>query len=114
MRLHDWLYDLVGEVCYDREYLYLFFLKHFQALMAEVIEQGRSVASGTYTMPGRKSDRQASLRWRLSRRVDWTAPNVLVIDWEIQDRYTGATRDHGIRSFALSTGEAVPGPAAFE
>lgn len=110
MLLHEWFYDLCSRVCHDREYLFLFFFTHFQAAIEEITHQGRTVSTGTYTLPGRKSEWKVMLRWSLSRRIDWTAPNVLRIDWQLQDRSSSVTLEEGNQHFALATGEPVPDP----
>jgi hypothetical protein len=108
MLLHEWFYDLCSRVCYDREYLYLFFLTHFQTVTQRISQQGKCVATGTYTLPGRKSDLDVMLHWSLSRRLDWTAGNILTVHWQLLNRGNGATCGEGVSHFSLATGEPVP------
>jgi hypothetical protein len=106
--LHDWLYDLVCQVCYDRDYLYLSFVRHFGGLMATVEQAGPTQAAGTYAFAGLKSGLRVDLTWRLARRLDWLRSNWLALDYRIVDAASGEIQATGAGRFDVATGERVP------
>lgn len=113
--IHDWLYEIVAEVCHDREYLYRGFVEHFGALM-QAIYRSRGGA-GEYRLPGIKSPLQARVEWRLARQVSFMGPNTLSLRCRITEAGGGGPQPPAVESpwvsFDLSTGERAPqGPAA--
>jgi hypothetical protein len=107
MTLHDWLYQVVAEVCYDRDYLYLAFVRHFSALMGQIVERGRFEDRGTYALPGMKSNRSARLEWRLEHALTWDGPNRLELRCILLDALSGAPIEARSACFDLSTGEGA-------
>ncbi len=107
--LHDWLYRLAEELCLDQDYLYRYFVEHFCGLLQRIYREASRVPEGSYQMPGVKSDRQAELRWRLARRLDFVGPNPLMITWRIADAAGGPIQGSGEERFDLSTGLRLPG-----
>jgi hypothetical protein len=105
--LHDWVYALVQDVCFDREYLYRCFVEHFSALMHEIHAEGRVMGGGEYRIPGIKSGLHAVIRWRLAHQVSYAGPNLVALSAELR-RDTGERE--GIpekRAFELSSGAPV-------
>jgi hypothetical protein len=98
--LHAWLYQLIEELCYDREYLYLAFVEHFTALMKQVMSSG--AAEGAYEIPGIKSGRSARLAWVLGHRLSFMGPNVLSVSYVVTEE--GDARERGTVKFDVSTG----------
>ncbi|MBM4460382.1 MAG: hypothetical protein FJ011_21905 [Chloroflexi bacterium] len=107
MKLHDWFFERVNEACYDRDYLYLAFVRHFTAFMADIIRLGKTEERGDYLIPGIKSGLDVRLVWQLQRRLDWIGPNVLTVQCQLVDRATGDPQGGSVGRFDLSTGEMV-------
>jgi hypothetical protein len=103
--LHDWLYRLVDEVCFDREYVYFAFVEHFSALLKQIYHLGSTEGRGAYAIPGIKSERRLSLRWSLEHRLNYTGPNLLAFEYAITEG--GAELERGQARFDLSTGAAI-------
>jgi hypothetical protein len=105
MRLHDWFYQVVADVCYDRDYLYLVFIRHFTALMSQILDQGRFENRGKYTLPGMKSNLSAQLEWQLENRMTWMGPNRLELRCTFTDAFSGLEKETRRGWFDLSTGD---------
>ena len=103
--LHGWLYALMEELCFDREYLYLAFVEHFTGFMKEVLRTGGSSGIGEYPLPGIKSGRRAILKWALEKQLTFMGPNILSITVEAD--WSGAPGEREVLRFDLSTGAAV-------
>jgi hypothetical protein len=103
--LHDWLYRLVDEVCFDREYLYRAFVENFSALLKEIYRLGGTEGRGSYEFPGIKSGRRASLNWALAHRLNYSGPNILSFEYVIAEGEAEVER--GQARFDLSTGVGV-------
>ncbi len=107
VRLHDWLYQIVTDVCYDRDYLYLVFIRHFTALMNQIADQGRFESSGKYTIPGMKSNLSAQLEWQLEHQVSWMGPNRLFLRCTLTDTLYDSESETRSECFDLSTGDLL-------
>ena len=107
MRLHDWLYECVAEVCYDRDYLYLAYVRHFTALMNQIIDRGRFENRGEYAFAGMKSNLSARLEWQLEHRLSWMGSNQLQLRCTFTNTLTGADSDIRSGRFDFSTGEML-------
>jgi hypothetical protein len=107
MRLHVWLYDIVSEVCFERDYLYLAFYRHFSTLLGELTERGRVCDRGETCFAGVKSNLQVTIEWQLEHRLTWSGPNRLLLTAHIQA--IGGGQDQEVRraAFDLSTGDEV-------
>ena len=103
MKLHDWIYEIVSEVCYDRDYLYACYVRHFTGLMNEIIEKGPFEKAGAYTIEGIKSNKKAFLCWHLDKRLDWLGPNKVTFCCEIKSDVEPVNTLN--ECFDLSTGE---------
>ncbi len=101
--LHEWLYRLMEELCYDREYLYLAFVEHFTGLMKLVMSSG--AVEGVYEIPGIKSGRRAFLEWTLEHRLSFMGPNILSVSYRVNRDET--SEEHGTVRFDVSTGTEV-------
>jgi hypothetical protein len=111
VRLHDWLYEIVAAVCFDRDYLYLAFYRHFTGLLADVTAAGAITDRGEYVFPGMKSNLQVRVTWQLARRLTWIGPNVLTLVAAIET-LGGGSASAGANEvlsaqFDLSTGDEV-------
>jgi len=106
MKLHDWIYGIVNEVCYDRDYLYACYIRHFTGLMNEITEKGPYEQSGIYTIEGIKSNKKASLSWRLDKRLDWLGLNAVTFCCKIESAVEAEKKMD--ERFDMSTGEKQP------
>jgi hypothetical protein len=109
VRLHEWFYDLICRICYDREYLFLSFTRHFATFTSALWREGTCVPTGTYAIPGMKSGLEARLTWRLDRRLDWIGSNRLRIECEIVTTDSGERQGYERHAFELATGESNEG-----
>lgn len=108
MTLHEWIYALVKEVCYDREYIYPSFIRHFGQLMQDIYFKGRTQSSGVYEIPGMKSGRVAELEWRLERCMDLVRLNTVRIRCTIRVMDSGVVENSQTYCFETSAGTQVP------
>ena len=109
MKLHEWIYELVCEVCYDREYVYTSYVRHFGQLMKDILEQGKFCQSGNYEIIGMKSNLKVILKWDLERCINFVGLNVVSIIYSIESLDTNKMESRGVRNFELSTGEETIG-----
>lgn len=107
MRLHEWLYRLVYEICYDREYVYFCYARHFSELTKHIFEQGRFSESGSYEIPGMKSGKRALLHWQLAHCIDLIRLNTVTIRCTIENSDTGKKESEVSQTFELSCGEST-------
>jgi hypothetical protein len=105
--LHDALYRVVEEVCWDADYLYRSFTEHFTGLMSQIYERGGSDAGGSYTITGIKSGLEARIAWHLQHRLDFHGPNRLRLDYEIAGAAPGTGGRGGSIMAELGTGRLV-------
>ena len=110
MKLHEWIYGLVEEVCYDREYVYASFIRHFGRLTEAIYVNGRSVCEGRYEMIGMKSDRVAEFEWQLDQCVNLIRLNSVRLTCTVRSTVTGAAQLQETRRFEMSTGDEIAGP----
>jgi hypothetical protein len=105
--LHDALYGMVEEVCWDADYLYRSFTEHFTGLMSQIYDRGGSDGGGVYTITGIKSGREARITWHLQHRLDFHGPNRLRLDYEIAGAAPGSGARGGSIMAELGTGRLV-------
>jgi len=104
MKLHDWIYEIVSEVCYDRDYLYACYIRHFTGLTNNIIETGSLACSGDYVIEGMKSNKNANISWQLERRIDWMGSNIINLDCKIRSQ--GSEIETLQAQFDMSTGDS--------
>ncbi|RKY04948.1 MAG: hypothetical protein DRP56_09460 [Planctomycetota bacterium] len=102
--MHDWIYKIVIDVCYDRDYLYACFIRHFSRLMNDVLTKGTCSQSGEYEIKGMKSNKDAHINWQLERRIDWMGSNSISFDCKVNSLDSGIETMHG--RFDMSTGDS--------
>lgn len=107
MKLHEWLYNIVCEICRDREYVYLSFVRNFTALMKEIYETGDIKDSGTFTVTGIKSNMNADIQWHIHHRIDYSGLNSVTVKCVIVDTVTGVRNKEYEIIFELSMGESI-------
>ena len=106
MKLHDWIYKIVTEVCYDRDYLYACYVRHFTGLMNEIIEKGPSVQAGEYNIGGIKSNKNVRIDWQLERRLDWTGSNIISFSCQFESSESEVKVEKLQSRFDISTGDS--------
>jgi len=104
VKIHDWIFEIVDEICYDREYVYPSFVRHFCSLMREVERTGRLSGEGTYRVSGIKSNINAVLSWQFEHRLNLVGSNVITINCEFEG--TDDPPEHNA-SFEMSSGEWI-------
>jgi hypothetical protein len=102
--LHEVLYGIVEEVCWDADYLYRAFTEHFSGLMGQIYGQGGSHSGGSYTIAGIKSGLEARIEWSLEHRLDFHGPNLLRLDWRIGGGTAGGAARGGSILAELGSG----------
>ena len=107
MKLHEWIYEIVCEICYDKEYLYAVYVRHFAGLMNEIFEQGKIVNRGIYEIPGMKSGLKAKLEWQVEGRTNMMGLNVVSICCTIEDMESSKKTAEYKQAFELSCGDAA-------
>jgi len=105
--IHQWLHWIITEVSADREYQYRAFVEHFSALMGQIYGGGSVSESGSYLIPGMKSDLEARIEWRLSSRVNYMGSNRLTLTCRLYDRRRGSAVESGETCFELATGRRI-------
>lgn len=105
--IHEWLYDIAKEICYDREYIYLSYLKILQNTVFSVFENGSVTEQGDYIAKGIKSDKDAHIHWKLHHRLNFVGFNKVIFECTFQDKYTHECMDTVSCSFELSSGERI-------
>jgi hypothetical protein len=112
--LHEALYGIVEEVCWDADYLYRAFTEHFSGLMGQIYSRGGSDAGGSYAITGIKSGLGARIEWSLEHRLDFHGPNRLRLDYRIEGGTAGAAVREGSILVELGSGrveqDGVTGP----
>ena len=104
MTLHEWLYAVVTDVCYDREYVYYAFTTHFSALCKGIYGGG---PGGSVMIHGIKSGCDALVSWRLARRADLIGCNTVELECRVTDKNGGAEVSCSKAVFELSCGTQV-------
>jgi hypothetical protein len=107
MKFHEWLYEIVESLCYDRDYLYLVYIRHFNGLTAEIIERGKFLSAGTYWISGLKNDFQGRLAWSLGHRADWIGSTRVTIHYVKMVKTTSAVLEEQVMAFDFSTGQGL-------
>lgn len=107
IRLHEWLYDIVHDICYDREYIFLLYSRSFKELIDMVLEKGMTVPEGEYSITGIKSNFKAIIRWNHEHRLNYVGLNVCKFHCKIVDKTTGEIEQEIEQSFELSAGESI-------
>jgi hypothetical protein len=105
--LHEWIYSIVEEICYDREYVYAVFIRHFGELTNEMYFKGRIAGSGEHMITGLKSGLVADFHWELKQCVNLIRLNTVQIECTIHSTDTGIIESQQTRSFELSTGDEI-------
>jgi hypothetical protein len=100
--IHGWIYEIVSEICADRDYLYRVFYEHFTALLRQIYEEGRVTDHGDYLLPGLKSGSDGEVHWQLDKRLNYMGSNRLRLRCTLTAE--GENREVREAEFELSTG----------
>jgi len=107
--LHEFIYHVVSEICYDKDYLYLLFYRNYSTLMDEIFELGKAAESGTVIFEGNKSNINAHITWLLSGRVNFMGCSPIRLDCVYMSKSTMEKTGFETACFDLSTGEVIHG-----
>ena len=107
IKLHEWIYNITGSICYDREYVYLTFCKSFCNLTKSIFENGASMENGCITIYGIKSDFNAIISYTLSKRLNYLSLNQIDFKCEIINKYSNMVKETRTACFELSQGEII-------
>ena len=88
--LHELVYDVIREICYDSEYIYMSYISAFSGLAGKIYAKGAACGSGGITIAGIKSDYNAVFDWELTRPIGFTARDCAILGAGIVNKYTGA------------------------
>jgi hypothetical protein len=106
-RIHDWIYDIVCEICYDHEYIYLSYIRCFNSLIDQIFSSGNTIDEGKCTFSGIKSNYKAEIDWKLHHRVNFVGFNVVIIKCVIEDIISGLIVKEMSKNFEISSGEVI-------
>ena len=73
--LHDFVYNCMKEVCYDKEYMYAKFAETFIELYTQIYKNGRVESAGNVYVKGMKTNKTAEFHWELLHRVNYMGHN---------------------------------------
>lgn len=107
MKLHEWLFTIIDQICIDQDYKYLFFFEHFTKLLSEIIKTGSFVGEGIYLLSGIKTGVTIKMLWKLDHQINWMGPNILTISCQSTSEMVGFDLDEKPMKFDLSTGNRV-------
>lgn len=105
--IHSWLYEVVYEICYDRDYIYYCFFNAFKGLMSDIFSEGCSEQRGIYYIEGMKSGYRAEISWELLHRIDYLGYNRIELSCKIKDRVEKTLINEKKMFFELSSGERL-------
>lgn len=105
--LHEWIYEIVNTVSFDRDYIYRSYVSHFSNIMNEVF-QGAIQDHGRYLIHGIKGDCDAEIEWQMSQRLNYCGLNTVKIRCTILQKTTGEIVGMSENVFELSNGEKLP------
>lgn len=103
--LHELIYDVICDICYDREYLYLSYISAFNELAGKIYAGGASCGIGDIEFAGIKSDYNAVFHWELIRRVEFMPYDGANLSVSIINKYTGVSISLKRYILTVSTGE---------
>ncbi len=102
--LHDFIYNCMKEVCYDKEYMYAKFAEAFCEIYTCIYKKGRTQSAGNVFVKGMKTNKSADFHWKLLHRVNYMGHNEVAIECTISD---GIDSESRAASFELSLGECI-------
>ena len=103
--LHDLIYDVICEICYDYEYIYMSYVSVFNEITGKIYAKSIACESGFVEAAGIKSDYTAVFIWELIRRIGFTASDAAKFDIIIKNKYTGKNISHKKYILNISSGE---------
>lgn len=104
--IHEWIYDIVCAISYDRDYIYRSYSQHFEAIMNGIFN-GFVQQTGEYKIMGIKSDYNAGVYWELPRRINYVGLNTVKIRCNILEKNTDKIVETHIKEFELSNGGQI-------
>jgi len=108
--LHDWFYQIITRICYDREYLYPCFVKNFGEFMNGLYRRAGMQFEGEYRAAGLKSNKDGVFCWQMSGKgLDLFGANAMRVACRIVDRDTQQMEEVFEGVFDLTTGQRIEG-----
>lgn len=110
MMLHDWFYEIITRICYDREYLYPCFVRNFGDFMNGLYRQAGMQFEGEYRAAGLKSNKDAVFGWQMSGKgLDLFGANAMRVTCRIRERDSQQVEEMFEGVFDLTTGQCIEG-----
>jgi len=106
-KLHEWLYDIVKSICYDREYSYRAFYILFSGICGKIFENGSTKEYGDEIVYGIKSEYNALISYKLMHRLNYSGLNEIHLKCEILNKITGESEEIHLKNFELSLGQST-------
>ena len=103
--LHDFIYRIIMDICYDREYAYKQYISVFNEICRGIYSFGSTNSSMALHVRGIKSGKCADFTWSLLKRVDYVGHNEVHLTCCISSPDGGAEKLIGV--FELSQGEKI-------
>ena len=104
--IHSLIYWAVCETCFDREYIYRAFVKHFGEISRQMFVQLPAPEAGKYVFNGIKSQKTVTVKWAFERRLNYCGSNHVNVTAQVLDRITGAEETAG-GTFNVNTGRNI-------
>lgn len=102
--IHEWIYDIVCTLSYDRDYIYRSFVDHYATIMNGIFS-GHIKPAGEHDIAGIKGQNDARITWELNHRLQYMGLNTVRFQCEIQEKGTKKVLETHIQEFELSNGE---------
>jgi D-arabinose 5-phosphate isomerase GutQ len=107
LKLHEWLYDIVTNICYDRDYAYKAFCEAFNQLSTMMFTNGGTKEKGKIIVYGIKSEYNAKITYCFVHRLNYVGLNEVTVKCEIIDKTKNVIIEEHIKCFELSLGENI-------
>ena len=105
MTLHEWIYEIICQICLDREYIYPCYIRNFTAITEDIFAPG--ACQGKLNICGIKSDFNALLNWKLDRIASFAGPNTVMVECRIINKCSGEVNSNVEFFFDIRTGESI-------
>lgn len=105
--IHEWIYEIVCSISYDREYIFRSYADNFSKIMHSIFSSGYCEKSGEQLIYGMKSGYNAIVSWSLPRRINYAGLNSIQFRCRIIDKYSGRIIEEHERIFELSCGSSI-------
>lgn len=104
--LHDWVYDIITAITFDRDYAYLSFYRTLAGLLSRLFGEGGVRPEGEVAAAGIKSDWDAVFSFTMTRRLNYVGLNDVTLHCRILEKATGRVVEEHTGRFELSLGQS--------